>query len=64
MAKKRTSWICQQCGAVSPAFLGRCPGCGEWNTMVETLDARPEKSARAKVARIEGESRLTPLNQI
>lgn len=32
--------------------------------MVETLEARPEKSARARVSRIDGESRLTPLNQI
>lgn len=65
MAKKRTTWICQQCGASSPAFLGRCPGCGEWNTMVETLDVRPEAaSAKGRVRRMDGESRLTPLNQI
>ena len=64
MAKKRTSWICQQCGAASPAFLGRCPVCGEWNTMVETLDASPDKQARARVARIDAASRLTPLDRI
>ncbi len=66
MARKRTSWICQQCGAVSPAFLGRCPGCGEWNTMVETLDARPDKpsGARSRVSRLDAESRLTPLDRI
>jgi len=40
MAKLRTTWICQQCGTSSPAFLGRCPGCGEWNTMVETIEER------------------------
>lgn len=66
MAKKRTSWICQQCGAVSPAFLGRCPGCGEWNTMVETLDARPDKpsGSRTRLSRLDAESRLTPLDRI
>ncbi|MCA9832462.1 MAG: DNA repair protein RadA [Thermomicrobiales bacterium] len=65
MAKKRTTWICQQCGASSPAFLGRCPGCGEWNTMVETLDVSPTPaSSRSRVRRMDGESRLTPLNQI
>lgn len=64
MAKKRTTWICQQCGASSPAFLGRCPGCGEWNTMVETLDARSETPGRRKVQRVDAESRLVPLDRI
>ena len=27
--------ICQQCGFQSPKWLGRCPGCGQWNTIVE-----------------------------
>jgi DNA repair protein RadA/Sms len=40
MPKARTSWICQQCGAVSPAYLGKCPGCGEWHSMVETIEER------------------------
>ncbi|MBA3416972.1 MAG: DNA repair protein RadA [Chloroflexia bacterium] len=40
MAKPRTSFVCQQCGASSPAYLGRCPGCGTWNTMVETIEER------------------------
>src|SRR5688500_17929576 len=40
MAKAKTTFICQQCGASSPAYLGRCPGCGSWNTMVETIEER------------------------
>ncbi len=65
MAKKRTTWICQQCGASSPAFLGRCPGCGEWNTMVETLGVRAESTGKGnRVRLIDAESRLTPLSQI
>lgn len=37
MAKKqqRTLWFCTQCGADSPKWVGRCPACGQWNTMVE-----------------------------
>ncbi|MEO1769290.1 DNA repair protein RadA [Candidatus Enterococcus ferrettii] len=36
MAKKaKTQFICQECGYVSPKYLGRCPNCGRWNTMVE-----------------------------
>lgn len=36
MAKKtKTVWVCNQCGADSPKWEGRCPSCGAWNTMVE-----------------------------
>ncbi len=35
MAKKKTAYFCQQCGYDSLKWLGRCPGCGAWNTMVE-----------------------------
>jgi DNA repair protein RadA/Sms len=38
MVKARTVWICQSCGRTSPRPMGRCPGCGEWNTMVETVE--------------------------
>ena len=32
--------ICQQCGFQSPKWLGRCPGCGQWNTLVEEILVR------------------------
>lgn len=36
MAKQqKTVWFCNNCGTESPKWVGRCPGCGEWNTMVE-----------------------------
>lgn len=35
MAKVKTQFVCQNCGYGSPRFLGRCPNCGEWNTLVE-----------------------------
>ena len=35
MAKKKTVYLCQECGYDSPKWLGKCPGCGQWNTMVE-----------------------------
>ena len=33
--KVKSQHICQQCGFHSPKWLGRCPGCGQWNTLVE-----------------------------
>ena len=38
MAKTRTQWNCQNCGRTTPREMGRCPGCGEWNTMVEVIE--------------------------
>lgn len=35
MAKVKTTYVCQQCGAVSARWAGRCGECGEWNTLVE-----------------------------
>lgn len=42
VAKKKTAYLCQECGYDSPKWLGRCPGCGAWNTMVEETIA-PDK---------------------
>lgn len=38
MSKLHSSYICQQCGYVSPSFLGKCPECGTWNSLVETVE--------------------------
>lgn len=38
MPRFSTTYICQQCGYHSPQFLGRCPECGTWNSLVETVD--------------------------
>lgn len=35
MAKTKTVFFCKNCGNESPKWIGKCPGCGEWNTYVE-----------------------------
>ncbi len=44
MAKATVQFICQQCGFSSPKWHGRCPQCGEWESLVETAVARPASS--------------------
>lgn len=44
MSKRKSKFICNECGYESPKWMGRCPGCGEWNKMVEEI----EKSTRGK----------------
>ena len=41
-SKVKSQHICQQCGFQSPKWLGRCPGCGQWNTLVEETVLTPE----------------------
>jgi DNA repair protein RadA/Sms len=39
MAKpSKTTFVCQNCGAVAPRWMGKCPSCGEWNTLTEETD--------------------------
>ncbi|MCP4541008.1 MAG: DNA repair protein RadA [Chloroflexi bacterium] len=45
MAKKHTNWICQNCGRSTAREMGRCPGCGEWGTMVEVAEKPSPPSA-------------------
>ena len=46
MAKARVQYVCQTCGATSHRWAGQCKGCGEWNTLVETIvQARQEQAS-------------------
>lgn len=45
MAKSFTSYVCQQCGYISPQYLGRCPECQSWNTFVETAQQTAKQSS-------------------
>ncbi len=47
MAKTRTKYVCTNCGRQTPRFMGRCPNCGEFNTMQEEV----EEVSRASSAR-------------
>ena len=48
--KTKTVWFCKACGNESPKWMGRCPACGEWNTMVEETVATGKKNAVAAVS--------------
>ncbi|HMN20992.1 MAG TPA: DNA repair protein RadA [Ottowia sp.] len=41
MATSKTVFICSQCGGESPRWLGKCPACGAWNTLVESVAEAP-----------------------
>jgi len=37
LAREKTKFICQDCGYETPKWMGKCPGCGNWHTLVEEL---------------------------
>ena len=43
MAKVKTAFFCRNCGAQSPKWMGKCPSCGEWNTLVEEVIQRDDR---------------------
>ncbi|MEC5396402.1 DNA repair protein RadA [Uliginosibacterium sp. H1] len=45
MARTKTVYACTECGAQSPKWQGQCPGCGQWNTLVESV-AEPAAGSR------------------
>lgn len=49
--KLKTIFVCSNCGESSPRWMGRCPSCGAWNTMVEDV-AAPEPKAAARGASV------------
>ena len=44
MAKTKIAYFCQSCGFESPKWLGKCPSCQQWNTMVEEIIEKPNAS--------------------
>ena len=58
MAKRQTQYVCQSCGRTAPAYMGRCPRCGEFDTMVEQL---VETEATAKKGRAAGLASSRPV---
>src|SRR5579859_4876283 len=49
MPKSTTKFFCEQCGYESAKWLGRCPDCGAWNTLVEAPAEPARKGATAGV---------------
>ena len=59
MPKTHTKFVCQQCGYESAKWMGRCPDCGEWNTLVETVAEPAHPQARGS-SLVSGE-RVAPM---
>ncbi len=61
MAKDKTQYVCTECGAATPKWQGQCPGCGGWNTLVESLIEAPTRNRYQSLAPV---AKLRPLAEI
>ncbi|MCL6218776.1 DNA repair protein RadA [Zunongwangia pacifica] len=61
MAKVKTAYYCQNCGAQYSKWQGRCNACGEWNTIVEEIVEKPAKKDWTSSAKTETKRAAKPL---
>lgn len=45
MAKTKTKWVCQECGYETAGYLGKCPECSTWGSLVEEIQSSPVQAA-------------------
>jgi DNA repair protein RadA/Sms len=63
MAKAKTVYCCTECGASVSKWQGQCPGCGVWNTLVESI-AESGAASNSRFAALGGTSTLQTLSEI
>ena len=61
--KQKTIFVCQECGAESPKYLGRCPSCGKWNTLVEER-VQDRTDTRNRLNFSGKRSKAAPINEV
>ena len=65
MAKTHSRYVCQQCGRVTASYMGKCPQCGEFNSLVEAV-IHEEKVSKKKAAvrGLTGRSEPQPIGKV
>lgn len=61
MPRSHTKFVCQQCGFEIAKWMGRCPDCGEWNSLVETVIPIARTATASRVAATGAGGRILPI---
>ena len=64
MIKSYAQYVCQDCGYTNPRYLGRCPTCGNWDTLVEEQVEKSTPSSTASFSRFNATSVPRPIRDI
>lgn len=62
MAKQKTRYVCQSCGADTPRWSGKCDACGQWNTLVEEVVRKEAKGRGARAST--GHAQVRPITRV
>ena len=64
--KLKTIYVCTSCGETALRWMGRCPSCGEWNTMTEDVVREEKKSAGKTVSKslLQAQTQILPLAHV
>ncbi|WP_416672796.1 DNA repair protein RadA [Egbenema bharatensis] len=60
MPKSRSQYVCHQCGGEFPQYFGKCPACGEWNSLVEQVVTAPAPGRATTLATPRSASKSRP----
>ena len=63
MAKDKTTFICNACGGTSPRWLGKCPACGAWNSLIEAV-AEPASAGKNRLSQPQGYAGLANVQAV
>jgi len=64
MPKTQTRFVCQNCGRVSASYMGKCPQCGSFNSMVEEIMHEEPAAKKANVRGLTGRSQPRPIGDV
>lgn len=64
MAKRKTMYVCQSCGYDTPKWLGKCPDCGEWNTLVEEIIREDKNTSHGLSLGLSKSSKPCPISEV
>ncbi len=64
MSKTKTQFVCSSCGGTQMKWMGKCPDCGEWNTLQEFIERAPDNKNRSAMPLTAGISKPLALPQI
>ncbi len=64
MVKTHTQYVCQDCGYTNPRYLGRCPTCGSWDTLVEEQVEKSSSTTPLSFSRFNATSVPRPIQDI
>jgi len=62
VAKQKTRYVCQSCGADFPRWSGKCDACGQWNTLVEEVVRQEAKGRGARAST--GDAQVRPITRV